>query len=136
MIYWMKRSIKTILGSKFLFWLAILYSVGITILFFIPTSGMPSVGFKGIDKVVHVFFFFFLVLLWQIALFKKDGDVIPRKIIFWILGIILVYGILVEVLQEQLTNTRTADPFDVLADFIGAVLGVFVFNRFKYLFKT
>lgn len=132
----MMRRIKAILGSKLLFWLALLYSIAITILFFIPTDGLPSVGGSGMDKVVHVLFFFFLVLLWQTVIFKKNEDAIPKKIIFWILGIILVYGILVEVIQEQLTDTRTADPFDVLADLIGAVLGVLVFNRLKHFFKT
>lgn len=130
------RRIKAILESRVLLVLAILYSTGITILFFIPTDGMPSVGFNGIDKIVHIFFFFVLVLLWQLALFKRNVDVIPKKIIFWILGAVLVYGIIIEVLQEQMTRSRTADPFDVLADLVGAILGVIVFNRLKHLFKT
>lgn len=130
------RRIKAILGSKFIIWMAILYSVAITVLFFIPTEGLPSVGGSGFDKIVHFLFFFALVILWQLVIFKNNDDELPRKMIFFILGFTLVYGILIEVFQELLTASRTADPFDVVADFLGALIGVLVFNKVKHLFKT
>lgn len=130
------RRIKAILGSKIIIWMAILYSVAITVLFFIPTEDLPSVGGSGSDKIVHFLFFFALVILWQLVIFKNYDDELPRKMIFLILGFTLVYGILIEVFQELLTASRTADPFDVVADFLGALIGVLVFNKVKHLFKT
>lgn len=130
------RRIKAILGSKIIIWMAILYSVAITVLFFIPTEGLPSVGGSRFDKIVHFLFFFALVILWQLVIFKNNDDELPRKMIFFILGFTLVYGILIEVFQELLTASRTADPFDVVADFLGALIGVLVFNKVKHLFKT
>lgn len=132
----MMQHIKIILGNKIILSVAILYSIAITILFFIPTDGLPSVGGSGIDKVVHILFFFSLVILWQLVVFKYKGDVLSRRIIFWILGLALAYGILVEVIQGELTASRTADPYDVIADLAGAFLGVWAFSKMKTLFKT
>lgn len=130
------RHIKPILGSKTVLWLAILYSIGITILFFMPTNQLPSVGLYGVDKIVHIIIFFFLTILWQLVVFKRRGDRLTNRISFWILGVILVFGILIEVLQGEVTVSRTGNFYDVLADLLGAVMGVLVFQKVKHLFST
>ncbi len=40
----------------------------------------------------------------------------------------VVFGIIIEVLQEQLTNNRQADVFDVVANTFGTILAVFMLN--------
>lgn len=136
MTCWMMRHIKRILGSKTIFWLAIFYNIVITTLFFIPTSGLPSVGGAGMDKVAHVLFFFFLTMLWQLVIFKRRGDKLTIRSSILLLGLILIYGTLIEILQGQLTASRTADFFDVVADLVGAGIGVLVFHKVKHLFST
>ncbi len=42
-----------------------------------------------------------------------------------------MYGLLIEVVQDQLIDNRSWDLGDVAADFIGSLLGVFVWDRYK-----
>lgn len=116
--------------------MAILYSIAITILFLMPTSGMPAIGWSGIDKVVHVLIFFFLLMLWQLVLYKRSGNELKMRASVLLLGLALVFGILIEVLQGEVTISRTANFYDVVADLFGAGIGVLVFQKVKHLFST
>src|SRR5690554_4312449 len=123
------RRIKSILGSKTVLWLAILYSIAITVLFLMPTNQLPSVGLAGIDKIIHILIFLFLTILWQLVVFKRRGDRLTTKSSFLLLGVVIMFGILIEVLQGEVTVSRTANFYDVLADLVGAGIGVFVFQN-------
>jgi VanZ family protein len=101
-----------------------------------PTSQLPSVGVSGIDKIVHIVIFFFLAILWQLVVFKKRGDRLNVKMSFLLLGAMFIFGILIEVLQGEVTVSRTANFYDVLADLLGAGIGVLVFQKVKHLFST
>ena len=50
-----------------------------------------------------------------------------------IIVISLIYGIVIEFLQEECTTTRHADVFDVLANFAGAImaLGIFILMKIR-----
>src|SRR5690554_468098 len=130
------RRIKPILRSKTVLWLAVLYSIAIIVLFLMPTSQLPSVGVSGIDKIVHIVIFFFLAIMWQLVVFKKRGDRLNVKMSFLLLGAMFIFGILIEVLQGEVTVSRTANFYDVLADLLGAGIGVLVFQKVKHLFPT
>jgi VanZ family protein len=52
----------------------------------------------------------------------------------FILAASLLYGIIIELLQGYLTVSRRPDLFDVLANFGGALIGVFIFQKIKHLF--
>lgn len=95
-----------------------------------PTSGLPKVGISQFDKIVHNCIFITLSILWQLYFYIK-GVENKRKFILLFLLIMLVYGILIEVFQELFTASRTADPFDVIANMIGVVIGIVVFNYVK-----
>lgn len=43
-----------------------------------------------------------------------------------LVGASILYGMLIEVLQETLTTTRHADIMDVLANFCGAALALII----------
>lgn len=130
------RRIKPTLGSKTVLWLAIVYSIAITVLFLMPTSQLPSVGLAGIDKIVHILIFLFLTILWQLVVFKRRGDRLTTKSSFLLLVVMIMFGILIEVLQGEVTVSRTGNFYDVLADLLGAVMGVLVFQKVKHLFST
>ncbi len=48
--------------------------------------------------------------------------------------VILFYGILIELLQETITETRTSDFFDVVADAVGIGVG-YGLSRLKFINK-
>ena len=87
---------------------------------------MPSTGisFAHIDKGYHSLAYFVLTLSWLFTFYKK-----PAKR-YLIVFCCIILGIIIEVLQHALTIYRTGDYLDVIANSIGALLALFVFNLF------
>ena len=83
-------------------------------------KAQPNIG--GIDKIYHLFAYFTLVICWLFSFYKKP------KLKYTIAFGCILYGIIIEVLQSTTTVYRTADFKDVLANTLGIVLGLVVFN--------
>lgn len=94
-------------------------------------SALESI--PNFDKFVHIGMYF--VLMSVIILEHKDSIKFRRQ--FFIIGLIpLFYGILMEILQATLTQTRTGSVFDALADCIGILISIFVWRWFNPAKKT
>lgn len=98
--------------------IAITYTLLITILSFISLNSVPDLGFDYQDKIAHsliymVFTFFWFNFFRQIQL--------PKALITAILFAVK-YGIVIEVLQGSLTDSRQFDYYDIVANIIGALL--------------
>ncbi len=124
------RRIRNLLGSKTILNIALGYTVLITILFFIPTSGLPKVEVSGFDKWIHIALFGFLSWIWSLFFFMK-GHADSWKSMLLLSILLIIYGILIEVFQELFTHSRTADFYDVLADIVGIILGMSFFQVIK-----
>ena len=87
---------------------------------------MPSTGIKikNIDKAYHSFAYFTLAISWLFTYYKK-----PKKKYIIVISCIL-FGIIIEVLQSSLTIYRTGDYYDVLANSLGVLVALFIFNLF------
>ena len=99
----------------------------ITVLFFLPGSALPSEGLFHLpyfDKLVH--FGFFAVLLFSWRFFFGDA----ARVTGLLLGMALCYGMAVEVIQHYFVANRSFDLFDVVADLLGAVAGLLLWNRY------
>lgn len=100
-----------------------------------PTTDMPRINLPGgADKTVHILSHFILVCLWQIMWFTRQNNTLNWKQGVVILLGSVIYGILIEIFQAYFTISRTADLLDVIANFIGAAVGVFLFQKVKHLF--
>lgn len=128
----MQNPIKSLLESKQLLVVCILYSVFITIIFLLPTKEIPKLfdTFIPIDKLVHVFIFLVLTFLWSFYVNSVLNDTKPIVLLF-ILAASLFYGILIEVIQELYMSSRGAEVLDVIADLLGASLGLLFFSNYK-----
>lgn len=85
---------------------------------------LPLVGsFPHIDKVVHLLMYALLSIVFWGSL-RRDGVSVVKSAV---LGILLpvLYGGLIEVLQECFFPPRTGDIFDWLSDIIGVFIGYF-----------
>ncbi|MBK5212119.1 MAG: VanZ family protein [Flavobacteriaceae bacterium] len=122
---------KHLLGHKTLLLIAVCYSCAITILFFIPSPDLPKLDFSAADKIVHSTIYFILINLWMYYFYAKNGFPLNVKQIMILLFSILLYGIIIEILQGLLTVSRTADIFDVAANLLGTLLGIFFFRSIK-----
>ena len=87
------------------------------------------------DKAVHFTFYFVMVLLAFLASIKKELQVNGMlKLLWYIVLFAIVYGIIIEVIQNVATDNRHGDPLDVLANSIGAIVGMLVI-RFLFFRK-
>ncbi len=112
----MISKIESRISERPLAW-AIGWTLLILALLTIPGRDIPSVGITGIDKPVHAALFFVFTWLWS-GVFKLSHI----KNILLALALALTFGIVSELYQSVLPFERIADPYDVLADWIGATV--------------
>jgi VanZ family protein len=71
-----------------------------------------------------------LTFLWLLYVNNVLHDTKPIVLLF-ILVACLFYGILIEVIQELFVLSRGAEVLDVIADLLGASLGLLLFRNYK-----
>ncbi|TXE18034.1 hypothetical protein ES692_07230 [Psychroserpens burtonensis] len=108
----------------------VLYALALTIGSLAHIGDIPSLGSSFDDKIYHVIaYFFFTVLVYNS--YKK------RKVAYAILIsaiCVIIYGIVIEVLQQVLTSYRTLDIYDAFANALGVVFAALII-RFKNKLK-
>ncbi len=127
--------IKNLLAVKRLFLIALSYSFVISVLFFLPTTEIPKVSFSGADKIVHIIVYFILINAWLAYFYVKNNFLFNVKWAAILVFITLLYGIIIEILQGLFTDSRSADIFDLFANLIGTILGIFFFKSIKKHFN-
>jgi VanZ family protein len=82
--------------------------------------------FPGFDKLVHCGFFFVLVVVYCCGLIRQQlsRSLSYKSIIIFTIFAIL-YGGIIELLQNYVFTWRTGDWADLFADSIGAMMGAF-----------
>lgn len=96
---------------------------------FLDLSYIQFFDFAYSDKVVHFMFYSIAGILGCLYLFKA----FPQKSMLKSRQIVLVvslvfFGIIIEVVQEVFTTSRSGDFLDALANSIGVFCGVFIIN--------
>ncbi len=119
--------IKHLLGHKFLFSLAILYTGIITWLSLAKVFIPINVRVEGSDKIGHLLAYFVFAIVWFLFFFfsKRQSRKFTTSFI-WAALFGFAYGILMEILQATLTSYRSPDWKDVIANTSGIVLAVFL----------
>jgi VanZ family protein len=104
---------------------------------FLSLSHLPKldlgIKIKSSDKYLHATAYFFLSVVWYFALRKKINN--TRFKILLVL-ILVFYGIILEILQGGLTDYRTADLYDALANSFGILLATLVINKILNWYRT
>ncbi|MBE9490310.1 MAG: VanZ family protein [Bacteroidetes bacterium] len=119
--------------KKTLLTLAICYTLVLAVLSLVNIKSLPKLGSNFDDKIFHVFAYTVLVLLWYFTLHSlKTAKPILIAVCFSI-----VYGIIIEVLQGQLTTVRNLDVLDILANCIGvAIASLFIMLKNRTFVKN
>lgn len=117
----MLRRIKNLLKDELLVIIAIAISLSVLGLSLVrmPNTGITVVN---IDKAYHGFAYFTLTIVWLLSFYK-----IPQKK-YLITLCCIIFGIIIEVLQNVITDYRTGEYLDVLANSIGCLLALFVYS--------
>ena len=82
------------------------------------------INIPHLDKLIH-FFFYFVAAILGILLIRertKGQFKLSRAIIITALSVI-IYGIIIEVIQDTYTENRSGELYDVLANSLGAFFG-------------
>ena len=119
----MPKHTRKILKHKYKI-LAVSYTLWLAAISLTPLNDLNLPSFSYADKIVHFFLYFFLVLFWFLAY----SGLKFKKIQLFFLAILL--GIIIEFLQEYYVPNRTGDVFDALANTLGALSGLFFYQRF------
>jgi len=129
--------IKSLWAPKPLFLVALVYTILLTIALLFPSQEPSFNSIKNIDKVFHVILTMLLIIVWLLYSYMQIKPKFSWKIVLLVSGLILIYGIIIEVLQGVYTNTRSADILDVIANLVGIVLGIILFyTHLKSYLKT
>jgi len=92
----------------------------------------PNFEIPHLDKVAHFIFYFVACVLGVFFLRERSRESISLlKAVFYMIIFTIVFGLIIEILQHNLTLTRQGDIFDALANSIGSILGA-IFARWWF----
>ena len=128
----MRKLIKLILTSQLLLPAAILCTVSILLLSISDISSLPKLQISYEDKLYHFIAYFVLNSIWLLALLQKNGDQLRKHLLISLS--IIAFGIIIEIVQESVTDYRVFDIFDILANSIAVGVSFFCFMLVKKSF--
>ncbi len=115
----MQKPMKSLLKDKtLLIALFITLSILYLSLIKVPKHNVPI---SHLDKWQHGLAYFTLTFFWLFTFYKKNKK-------YPVVVSCILFGILIEVLQYAITDYRTGDYLDVLANSGGVVFSAFIFN--------
>lgn len=124
------KNIKHLSARNFYLVLTICWICIIFYLCLAESSSLPKFSIPLKDKFVHAFFYFVLVLVSYGSLHQKNKNL---KSVVFIALISIGIGIFIEVLQGQITTSRTFDVNDIVANIFGSFIGVLLIYFKKYI---
>ena len=126
MNYLIQKPILKLLSKINLKLLAISYTILIVVLSLSPIPrAIPNFKFFEMDKLIHLTMYFILILLWGINLISFKFSLI--KILF----LTIFFGLLIETLQYLLPFGRYFDLGDIVANSVGAIIGIIILLFYK-----
>lgn len=115
---------------------AILWIILILVLCTLPGNDIPSNSFLDkihFDKFVHFGLFGGIVLFLSLGIYQQKKYISNSTL--WLLVLIAAgYGLAIEFIQKYWAINRSFDMYDLVADTLGAIAGIWVFKIVVYLF--
>lgn len=123
---------------KFKFRLAfIIWVLGITALSLaqleFDLSGIEL--FTGFDKLVHASFYFGFTFLLSLGFVEYKRVELNVKQLVWIGILAASYGLFIEYLQQELTTSRQAEFYDILANLTGTLVAVLFLKYTSWYYR-
>ena len=123
--------------SPHFWWLC--FVAWLCVLFYLSSRPAPDINGPDIpfaDKIVHFGYFFGGSGLLCAALYCRPGKPPKLRRLTWIVTLILALIGVTDEFHQSFTPERFGnDPFDLMADVLGAFVGTLVFRRFHALLK-
>ena len=106
------------LNKKILLIIATGYTIAIAVLSLISNNDVPHFGAQYEDKISHLIAYAILTLLWYNVCVKYKS----RHPVIIAFVVSIIYGIILEVLQGQLTADRDPSFMDIVSNSIGVTI--------------
>jgi VanZ family protein len=121
----MKHTKNLLVLKTILFLVALLWTGIVAFFCLIKSSTIPLINIPFFDKFVHAFFHFVFAIVWFFY-FKtiNRANALVKSIVSSVL-LSFVFGVFIEIMQQNYTTTRHADILDVVFNVIGSLIGVF-----------
>ncbi|MEO1031885.1 MAG: VanZ family protein [Bacteroidota bacterium] len=117
------------MAKKLLLLAAVVYTILLVIVSLINLKGLPDLGSTFDDKIYHFFAYTVLAVLW-ITFFKQNKE---RHILTVVFISLIAFGVVLELIQHQLNPNRTYDPYDLMANCIGVLIGTLIAGRLNII---
>jgi len=127
----MLKNIKNLLARNALI-LAVALTVLITLLSLLSISEyVPDLKISYQDKLEHFIAYFVLGLSWFLVnkRYLKTSK-------YLVACCVVIYGIIIEILQDTITNYRSFDYYDIVANTFGVLVAFYVFDKIIIQFKN
>ncbi|NLR79266.1 VanZ family protein [Chitinophaga eiseniae] len=102
----------------------------------LPGKDIPTNSFfekVHFDKIVHFGLFGGVVLFLSLGIYQQKKYISPATLIILVI-IAATYGLAIEFIQKYWAIGRSFDIYDVVADTLGAIAGIWVFKIARQLF--
>ncbi|WP_297696369.1 VanZ family protein [uncultured Eudoraea sp.] len=124
----MKQIIRSLLVFKgyvytsgFICWIIIITTLS---LYSFEDFDTQEINIPHLDKVVHFIFYFIASFLGVLLIRERTkGRLNLYRAVIISLLIVIIYGTLIEVIQNTFTLNRSGELYDVLANSLGAFFG-------------
>lgn len=133
----MQRHMLRSLAVKYSGFIAIAYSlfIGWGSLAHVPTFVQEAP--RNSDKLIHATAYFIFCSLWFLFFYFRGLKKRTFTTVLWIaISWSLFFGIVIEILQYDLTTYRSGDYWDVLANTTGVLLSMFGIVAFRRKLKS
>lgn len=114
----------------FFLWFAILWWLSSTV-----HDAPEALDFRASDKILHFGWFLGGAGLLSAALYTRDRDGSEKKRIILTVALVTLVGVIDEFHQSKVPGRHGNDPYDLSADFIGALAGALAFRPFRRFFR-
>jgi len=105
--------------------IAFVYSIVLAILSLIQISDFTEIAPSFSDKTYHFIAYSIFAWLWFNAFFYKLNQR-KNKAFFMAALLALVFGIVIEVLQREITSTRVFEFNDIIANVLGVLFSIII----------
>ena len=109
----------------------IIWAIIVLVLCLLPPSSLESPGlvlFEGADKLIHTGFFFVFGILMFHASIRIRGTRKPTvRVLLRVIAISIAFALLTEFLQWKVFTYRSAELWDLLANFTGIGMACFAY---------
>ena len=107
--------------KKATFLVALAYAIALGTVSLITLKDLPDIKISFADKIFHFLAYGLFAILWYLA-FYYSFSLKKMKALIYAFIVAVLFGIIIEILQDTMTSSRALDVYDAVANTLGALI--------------